>query len=155
LRGAGLATEARGGYVCGLNEHADQMKQALSVLFVGVILLTGCHKNEVDIADLTTNPFDPDYTGELALMTVGAIQTEAYAQGIFHKQTVEVRVHPEHFPAPQNYELHFVELTDPSTGVFYSQNTSDNIFNCPNYQITLGTEYCYRIKLVVGGETVR
>lgn len=130
------------------------MKYSLTALCLGVILLTACHKNELDIADLNTNPFDPDYVGELAIMSIGAIQTETYAQGL-HKQTMEVRVHPDHFPAPRSYVLYFTKPSAPYNLYFYSSSTTDNIFQCSNYQITLGEEYCYQFKLVIGGETVK
>jgi len=117
--------------------------------------LLGCHKNDVDVAGLTSNPFDADHPGESTLFTVDSIQTETYGQGLYNKQTVVVHVHPEQFPAPTAYELRFIELTDPDTSYFYSNNEAgSNTFLCGNYQVALGTEYCYRFELVVAGEVV-
>ena len=130
------------------------MSCSLPAFFVCLVLMTSCHKNDVDIADLHTNKFDRDYPGDPTFLSIGSIHTEAYAQGIYNKQTVEVQVHPEQFPAPMEYALRFIELTDPDTTIFYSQNTTGNTFLCPNFQVTLGTEYCYRFELFVGGELI-
>ena len=102
------------------------MSCSLPAFFVCLVLMTSCHKNDVDIADLHTNKFDRDYPGDPTFLSIGSIHTEAYAQGIYNKQTVEVQVHPKQFPAPMEYALRFIELTDPDTTIFYSQNTTGN-----------------------------
>ena len=130
------------------------MRISVPALFTCFALLVGCHKNDVDIADLKTNPFDRDHPGESTLFTVEPIQTVAYGQGTLHKQTVVVQVHPEQFPATVAYTLRFIELTVPDTTVLHSGGASNNTFLCSNYLITLGTEYCYRFELVVGGEVI-
>lgn len=130
------------------------MRCSLPAFFVCLVLMASCHKNDVDIADLNTNTFDRDYPGDPAFLTIGAIQTEVYAQGVYNKQTVEVQVHPGQFPVPSGYVLRFIELTDPDTTVLYSQNSPGNTFLCSNFQVMLGTEYCYRFELFVGGELI-
>ena len=130
------------------------MRALLPCLLIGLAIATGCHKNDVDVDDLDSNPFDPEGTSQVEALTIGPIVTAAYAQGVYNKQTVQVQVHPEVFPARTEYELHFIELTDPDTTVQYSLNTTSDSYQCENFVITLGTEYCYRFELVIGGEVV-
>lgn len=131
------------------------MKNTLSYLLLCILFLLGCHKNDVDIDELNTNPFDPDHPELADFLDIGQITTASYAQGLHYKQTVEVHVHPERFPVHEEYALRFIELSDPDTLVFYSLNSDDDYFECPNYLVTLGTEYCYRFELLVGGEVVQ
>ena len=131
------------------------MRRLLPVLLIGLALLASCHKNDVDVADLTSNPFDADHPGVSTLFSMDTIHTEAYAQGVYNMQTVVVNVHPGQFPSPTAYTLRFIELTDPDTSYFYSTNEAgSNTFLCSNYQVALGTEYCYRFELLVEGEVV-
>jgi hypothetical protein len=130
------------------------MKYFIPLLLLVLAIMAGCHKNDVDVGDLNTNPFDRDHPGEYDFFTVDSIQTEAYAQGLYYKQTAVVHVHPEQFPVPIGYTLVFIELTDPDTSYFYSYNEAgSNTFPCVNYQVALGTEYCYRFELWTGDMT--
>lgn len=46
-------------------------------LFIAALLLTGCKKDDVDIGQLNTNPFDTDYVG-LPLFEVDHTFTDSY-----------------------------------------------------------------------------
>ena len=130
------------------------MRIAIPALFVCFALLGGCHKNDVDIADLNTNAFDRDHPGESTLFTLEPVQNVAYGQGTLHKHTVVFHVHPDQFPASAPYSLGFIQLTQPTTSNLVISSLGNNSFLCTNYLITLGTEYCYRFELIVGGEVV-
>lgn len=123
------------------------MKISVPALFICFALLAGCHKNDVDIAELNTNPFDRDHPGESPLFTLEPIQTVAYGQGTLYKHTVVIHVYPERFPAATNYTI-------SSNGSMGISGQGDNTFLGTKYLITLGTEYCYRFELRVGGEVV-
>ncbi|MGV9012761.1 MAG: hypothetical protein ACOH13_09225 [Flavobacteriales bacterium] len=129
------------------------MRTFLSALAL-LVLVAGCHKNDVDIAELNTNTFDADHPGVTTFITVDMVVTQSYGQGTLYKQLVTLQVHPELFPAASAYKLAAIELTVPDTTYFYSSNTPGNTFVLSNYLVQPGTEYCYRFELTVGDELV-
>ncbi|HEY0978981.1 MAG TPA: hypothetical protein VGE21_16035 [Flavobacteriales bacterium] len=124
------------------------------LLLASVLFLAACHKDDVDIATLTTNPMDADYSGQAVLMEVDTVHTEVTVWSI-HEQHVTVRVHPGHFPSPAPYEVWCIEENVPDTIKGYSSQHPDNRFELENYQVALGTEYCYRIQLRVADVVIR
>ena len=130
------------------------MRVSIPLLFFCMALLAGCHKNDVDIAELNTNPFDRDNPGVSTLFTLEPVQNVAYGQGTLHKHTVILHVNVEQFPATTSYSIGFIQLTQPTTSNLVISSLGNNSFLCTNYLITLGTEYCYRFEVLVEGEVV-
>jgi hypothetical protein len=71
--------------------------EKLSIRLSLLVLVAGCHKNDVDIAELDTNTFDADHPGVTAFITVDTVVTQSYGQGTLYKQLVTLQVHPELF----------------------------------------------------------
>lgn len=95
-----------------------------------ILLLTSCYKDEVDIASLTTNPFDADYGGQSAIV-FDSTYLDAIVIGspptTINVQVVQVHVEEALLPAGAVYKLRFDDpdvsdaadvLPDPGTSVF-------------------------------------
>jgi len=122
------------------------MKSAAKYLLL-VLLLSACYKDEVVLEDLTTNMFDPDYTGPafIDIVSVGLQQVQA---GVWN-QVVQVHVKSELFPNPRTYHL-FVEcLNDTSTEDMVQQPEGSDDFIYIKSNVELDSTYCYEFSLRV------
>lgn len=120
-----------------------------------VLALAGCHKTDVDADDLVTNPFDPAFTGANPLFTIDSVTTVLY-QGAIHDQKLYVEVHPDRFPTASGYELWLIEtLPGADTVVYTSILEPDDDLVLRNFNVDLGTLYCYRVELHVGSDGVK
>lgn len=71
-----------------------------------LVLLTGCYKDTVDVADLRDNPFDPDYQGEPVFVLEGTfLQQVDIGTGSVVYQIIEIRVREDLFLAPATYSV--------------------------------------------------
>ncbi len=106
------------------------MRRLLPLLILP--LLGSCYKDEVDLAALTTNPFDADYTGP-GVILFDSTYLENVTVGVppnvvtVNVQVVQVHVAEEMLPAGAVYSLRFDDpdvsdaadvLPDPGTSVF-------------------------------------
>jgi hypothetical protein len=105
------------------------MKRLLRLSILAV-LLSGCYKDEVDIAALNNNPFDRDYAGEAVF-----VFEETYVQQVSTGgttvllQIIVFRVREDLFLAPASYSIALrdlqngndngVAIPDPSGGGRY------------------------------------
>lgn len=133
------------------------MKAIHSAALMLALICAACHKNDVDVAELATNPFDADYTGERDWFEVDTITTENTNQFVLFEQHAIVRVHPERFAPPMSgpYEIWMVEETVPETKVYSSVDHPGGIIVCENYQVDIGTTYCYRFELHMAGQAMQ
>jgi hypothetical protein len=130
------------------------MRSTLLTALALLLACAACHKNDVDVAELTTNPFDADYTGPRDWFEVDTITTENTNQFVLFEQHAIIRVHTERFTAPMadRYEVRMVEQTVPETKVYPGAGST---VVCENYNVSLGTTYCYRFELHVNGQVMQ
>lgn len=121
---------------------------ALCMLVVALVS-TGCEKHEVDITELTTNPFDADYDGAPIFTYVSASTTTVLVNGMpTDRLTVQVRIHTGLFGRPTTYR---VEAGDPVNTVVSSNEVEDGLFTMNIANTTPGQQYCVPLRLVNGG----
>jgi hypothetical protein len=115
-----------------------------------VLFLAGCHKDDVDVSTLQGNPFDTDYPVN-SLLTIDSIWTEATIPGAVWQQNLNVRVDNSGFPSPTDYQVRCID-GQGDTIIQYSVQHPDGQFLLENFQVTLGTTYCYDVQLMLGPE---
>lgn len=115
-----------------------------ALLMVGI---AGCTKDELDVAELNTNPFDADYEGP-AIFTVVNTSTSAYTiDGVeYLRLNVRVKVHTEYFPRATTY------LVDQDGApLIASSSMPDNELNVQFLDVDPGETYCRDLYLYNGG----
>ena len=117
-----------------------------------VFLLTfvACHKDDVDVAELKGNPFDADHPVS-SLLIIDSIWTEATIPGAIWQQNLNVRVDNSGLPSPTNYQVRCID-GQGDTIIQYSSQHPNGLFVLENFQVTLGTTYCYDVQLMIGPE---
>lgn len=130
-----------------------------TVLLMFGCLCIGCHKNDVEVAELTTNPYDVDHPWDPAspLMAIDTVLTAPTGLTGNYEQHLVVHVYPERFPAqfPQAYDVWVIERTVPETDYYSSSEQSSDIIVNENLHVELGSTYCYTVQLRVGGQVVK
>lgn len=126
------------------------MRYALATLMI--TLLLGCQKHEVDIAALNTNPYDNDYVGT-RFIRVDSVRCFPLGQGALYQQRLYVGLSPE-IRGRNDVQLRLVETTFPDTTLYTPSTTAVTVVML-NQQVTLGTEYCFLIDLIIGGGELR
>jgi hypothetical protein len=126
-------------------------RTAFSVLLALCVLFAGCKKDELDVAELTTNPFDADYTGEPVFTTTG-VHTEAILVGgdLVRNLHVDVRVNTALFPEQGPYDVQY-GLPSGVTVQVPSSELADNAFRMTATNVTVGVQYCFEPRLANNG----
>lgn len=108
-----------------------------------------CTKEEVDIAALNTNRFDPAHTGP-SFIHVDSITTRALIPGAVYQQRLYITLDQELYRTA-DYTIRTIETTVPDTTVITPTNTTQAQYVFLNQQVQLGTEYCFLIDISIGG----
>lgn len=84
------------------------------ILLAMAMLATGCYKDELDVATLDNNPFDPAYTGPPVFEAIGTYleTTTIPGLGTITRQVFEFRVRNELFLSPASYSVQVLDLTN-------------------------------------------
>jgi hypothetical protein len=115
------------------------------------VLLAGCKKDELEVAELTTNPFDADYTGE-TVFTATDVRTEVILVGgdLVRYLHIDVRVNTALFPQQGAYEVQYV-LPSGVTVEVLGTELSDNMFTMTTSGVEVGIQYCFEPRLANNG----
>ena len=124
----------------------DPMKRVLLLLLPVLALLASCYKDDVDISTLTTNPLDPDYTGPSFISVTG---NDTYAVDTTFNQEVYVTVDASQFPGNGAYQLRVEEINNGDVTLLPQDSGTPHDFTFTNFNVDVGTEYCYRISVEI------
>lgn len=122
------------------------MNRRTLLLLPLLAVLAACYKDDVDIDALTTNPLDPDYTGP-AFITVSGNDT--YPVDTTYNQEVYVDVDASRFPGNSAYQLRVVDETNGEVTLIPQDLGTPDAFTYTNFNVELGTEYCYKISVEI------
>jgi hypothetical protein len=125
-------------------------------VFIAITLalaLGGCYKDDTDIASLTTNPLDPDYTGP-SYIEILSSQAEVITSSVT-AHTIVLRVNSSIFPSGTSYDLNVKDLTTGDEVQIPATPIGSDDFTYKNFDITLGQEYCYEFSVRVDFSTGR
>ncbi|MFT3885897.1 MAG: hypothetical protein QM724_10850 [Flavobacteriales bacterium] len=114
------------------------------LLILVAVVTCSCGK-DLDVAGLTTNPFDPDYTGPDLVVKVS--DSTWYANGQEHFQ-LRYRVRKELFPQRTAYSIKVTRLDDGTQSVSASlPYGSLNVFTSQWPDAVIGTSYCVDVSV--------
>lgn len=90
-------------------------RTAYPVMLAMTLLLGACHKDELDVAQLNTNPFDADYAGPPIFTLEGTwLLTTSTGPVTFTEQVIGFRVDESSFLSPASYGVEVRDLLDSS-----------------------------------------
>ena len=130
------------------------MKKPL--LYSLLVFVAACGKGELDPAPLTTNPFDPDYSGaDLFVFDTTYTELVTFPNGQFLYQVIAFEVREDLFLAPADYNVQVVDQENGSTTVVgpASANTSHFIYR--RAEPVIGAPVCLQLSLINNGSTAR
>lgn len=119
---------------------------ALAVAFIG------CKRDEINLDELTTNPFDADYAGAAIFEKVDERTVPYVLGGVTHRRLeLDVRVNTSLFPAGAGYGVSY-RATGVSAGVTVpASELEDGQFTLNILDVTTGQNYCAEVRLTNGG----
>jgi hypothetical protein len=111
------------------------------------VLNSGCYKDEVDIAALNNNPFDPGYAGP-NVFSFDTTYTEPIPGTPESRQVFQFRVNSSLFLAPQDYSVQVVdELLPPMDPYVHQVPPGNDVLRYYRNEIVFGQEVCLRLSL--------
>jgi len=124
------------------------MKHALIPVLLSALCLAGCLKDDLDLANRTSNPLDPDYDGPALIELVSDTTRIVYADGMPTDIVVEQQVHirTELLPSGTDYALY---VTKVNTGEVYDYSNPDTTPDRAYHHVVPGVSYCYDYQLKV------
>ena len=125
------------------------MKRALILILPLALGLTGCLKDDLDPASLTSNPLDPDYQGPALIELVSDSTRIIYGGGqpidTVVEQTIHVRT--DLLPAGTTWKLY---ITQVNTGQVFDYGSELPPPDDHSYHhVVAGTSYCFDYQLKV------
>lgn len=125
------------------------MRRAILLMLPLALCLAGCLKDDLDLADRTSNPLDPDYDGPALIELVSDTARIVYAGGMPTDTVVEQHVHvrTDLLPPGTDYALY---VTLENTGeIFDYSGTGIVPTERPYHHVVPGVSYCYDYQLKV------
>jgi hypothetical protein len=126
--------------------------RTFTFLLVALLGLSACKKDELVVAELTTNPFDADYNGAPIFTVVSSSTSLVTINSVLVRQLkVTVQVHTELFGRPTPYLVRSEPLfSGNSSQTTPSANTGDR-FDIITNNVLPSTEYCWQLNVGNGG----
>ena len=135
------------------------MKRLFHIALAALLPLSGCYKDEVDIAALNNNPFDPAYEGSPVFVMVDTY-TEIVNIGVGNVlyQVMEFRVNEQLFLSPASYSVQVHDLQSGVTELMNPDPPGGSTFKFYR-QPAPGQSICLEVRLsnnqsVAGPETI-
>lgn len=130
------------------DHHSIAMKKTLHILF-GVLLLSGCYKDDINLDELNNNPFDRDYEGPAMFELIGTyVELVTISGSTVQQQVIEFRVREENFLSPASYSVH---LKDPALGTSHLLQPDPPLSDHFKYYrlaaVAEGQEICLELRL--------
>ncbi|HEY0978983.1 MAG TPA: hypothetical protein VGE21_16045 [Flavobacteriales bacterium] len=125
------------------------MRKLLPFLLLSVLGLLSCAKDDLEVADLNNNPFDPAYVGENLFELVSADVAYESVNGVTQSFfRVEVRCRTDRFLSPTPFNVRYKRSNTEVWGPFQYNATTTII---KQYGYAVGQEFCWDFQLGNGG----
>ena len=120
-----------------------------SLLLALLPLLMGCYKDDIDVASLTTNPFDRDYKGSPVFEMEGTSVQVTFIPGVGNvpRQVVDFRVRNELFLSDVTYSVLLKDLGTGSTAELLQAAAGDHRFTYTRDTIIQQEPACLELRL--------
>lgn len=123
------------------------MNRLLSVIAViGLVFASGCYKDEVDIATLNNNPFDPGFTGPNVFSFDTTYTEQIPGIGAF-RQVFQFKVNSALFLRPQAYDVFVVDPLASSSTTVHQVPAGSDVLRYYRLEYTVGQEVCLQLSL--------
>jgi hypothetical protein len=109
------------------------------------LLLSGCFKDDLVVAELNNNPFDPEFDGP----AVFALDT-TYIQllnGNVERQVFEFTVRGDLFLEPRSYEVYVEDLLSGTSEYVSQFPAGSHLLRYYRFGPVVGQEVCLRVSL--------
>jgi hypothetical protein len=121
------------------------------VALIGLATFTGCGKEELDVASMTTNPFDADYNGPAIFTLIDASTSVSVVNGLPSRRlNMRVQVHTEYFGRVTPYLVEAV--IGGNTTLTQSNSIPGGVLQLRISDVEPGVNYCPQLYLLNGGE---
>lgn len=108
----------------------------------------GCLKDEVDVAALTNNPFDPGYTGANVFTFDTTYIEQVSGPPSFQRQVFQFKVNSALFLAPQSYSVYVEDdLLPPADPYVHQVPSGSDVLRYYRLEFQPGQEVCLRLRL--------
>ncbi len=112
-----------------------------------LFLVSGCYKDEVDLAALNNNPFDPGYTGP-NVFSFDTTFTESIPGTGGFRQVFQFKVNSALFLEPQDYAVYVEDdLLPPAEPYVYQLPPGNDVLRYYRLEFQPGQEVCLRLSL--------
>ena len=119
----------------------------LLALLLLPLLVSSCYKDEVDIATLNNNPFDPGYVGP-NVFSFDTTYTEPIQGTGGIRQVFQFKVNSSLFLAPQDYAVYIEDdLLPPADPYVYQVPPGSDVLRYYRLVFQQGQEVCLRMRL--------
>lgn len=112
-----------------------------------LLFTSGCYKDEVDIASLNDNPFDPGYTGpDIFSFDTTYIEPIQGTSGV--RQVFQFKVNSALFLEPQAYSVYVEDdLLSAEIPYVYQLPPGSDVLRYYRLEFAFGQEVCLRMRL--------
>ncbi len=112
------------------------------------LLGTGCLKDDVDLAELNDNPFDPGYVGPNVFSFDTTFIEQVTGPPSFQRQVFQFKVISALFLAPQAYSVYVEDdLLPPSDPYVHQLPPGSDVLRYYRLEFQPGQESCLRLRL--------
>ncbi|MCC7501594.1 MAG: hypothetical protein IT229_03640 [Flavobacteriales bacterium] len=113
-----------------------------------LVALSGCYKDETDVAAWTNNPFDRDYTGP-SVFSVDTTYIEVLnaPPTVITRQVVQFQVNSSLFLASAPYQVRVKDLDNGQTTLLSQYTPGTDTWRFTKLDFTIGQELCLEVRL--------
>ena len=114
-----------------------------------MLLMSACHKDDLDPAQLTNNPFDPEYVGENVFVSEGTYTETVFVPQIGNvlRQVIAFRVRSELFLSDVTYSVRVHDLENDQTILLDAVPPGGDSFKYYKQNLVIGTPVCLELNL--------
>lgn len=124
------------------------MRNTLLLLFLCGLCLPSCYKDELEVAELTNNPFDADYNGEAVFTFEEVVNEPQPVPPGGTAQYVVFRVNSSLFLESTSYQVKVRDLTTGSETYVGQTPVGSDLLRYKRDTLELGTgEVCLELRL--------
>lgn len=120
-------------------------------LLVGGVFV-GCAKQELDVDEFRSNPFDPMYNGP-AMLYIDSVVTVTLITNTVYQQRIHGRLDPMLLQGDVSL-VRMIETTERDTFELQPFALENGSFRLNNNQVTLGQVYCFEVDVLIDGNAL-
>ena len=118
-------------------------------LLASLLLFSGCYKDELDVAALTNNPFDPDYSGPAVFVFDTTFVETVDAFPPYQQQVFRFTVRHDLFLADVGtYRVRVKDLDNGEVRELMQTAAGSHAIEFNKYDFTVGEQLCLEVAFI-------